>query len=52
MGEDGSGIALPLGVTVCLVFTLEPLNFHVFSVEEALVGEKSPGAFNSFVEPA
>lgn len=51
MGEDGSGIALPLGVAVSVVFALGPPDFHLSSAEETVGGEKRPEAFLSFVQP-
>lgn len=50
MREDGGGIELPQGVAVSVGFTLGPPDFHLFSVEEALDGEKRPEASHSFVQ--
>lgn len=50
MREDGSGVELPLGVAVSVVFALGPTDFHLSSLEEALGGEKRPEAFHSFVQ--
>lgn len=49
--EDGNGIDLPLGVAVSVGFTLGAPDFHLFSVEEILAGEKRPEDFHSFLQP-